>query len=171
MKKQSILLSALLLATASTYAATMDEVLERLSSAARNFGMQTFNKSLPTNVQNASLMTWDEAFTQAKAFISTNSKDLMGYADPMLDKALSDLDQINMDFINTIKVIRNTLPKAPISRLINIINNAKKSTEQLYTTNFMLPGRKNARALLISLGRFIEDAAKNIYDMLTLQVE
>jgi hypothetical protein len=171
MKKQNILLSALLLATAITHAATMDEVVSRLSSAARNFGMQTFNKSLPTNVQNVSLVTWDEAFAQAKAFISANSKDLMGYEDPMLSKALSDLDQVNMDFINTIKVIRNTLPKAPISRLINVIGNAKKSTEQLYTTSFMLPGKKNARALLISVGRFIEDAAKNIYDMLALQSE
>jgi hypothetical protein len=171
MKKQSIILSALLLATASTYAATMDEVLSRLSSAAKNFGMQTFNKTLPTNVQNASLVTWDEAFTQAKTFISSNSKDVMGYMDPMLSKALSDLDKINMDFINTIKIIRNTLPKAPISKLINIVNDAKKSTEQLYGASFLLPGKKNARSLLISVGRFIEDAAKGLYDMLALQAQ
>ncbi len=171
MKKQSIILSILLLATASTYAASMDEVLSRLSSAAKNFGMQTFNKTLPTNVQNSSLVTWDEAFTQAKTFISANSKDVMGYMDPMLSKALSDLDQVNMDFINTIKIIRNTLPKAPISRLITIVNDAKKSTEQLYGASFVLPGKKNARAVLISVGRFIEDAAKGLYDMLALQAQ
>jgi len=171
MKKQSILLTALLLTTAITHAATMDEVLSKLSSAARSFGMQTFNKSLSTNAQNASLVTWDEAFAQAKTFISSNSKDVMGYADPVLSKSLSALNEVNMDFINTIKVIRNTLPKAPISRLITIINNAKKSTEELYTTSFMLPGKKNARALLISVGRFIEDAAKNIYDMLAVQAQ
>jgi CheY-like chemotaxis protein len=171
MKKQSIILSALLITAITTHAATMNEVLERLSSAAQNFGMQTFNRTLPTNVQNSSLVTWDQAFNQAKAFIAENSKDLMGYADPLLNQALSDLNQVNMDFINTIKVIRNTLPKAPISRLLTIIANAKKSTANIYGASFVLAGKKNARSLLISVGRFIEDAAKNIYDMLAVQAQ
>lgn len=169
MKKHILALSTLFMVASGLNAATVDQMAKILSTAASTLGDQAFNKNLSTTVQNASLIVWDKAFEQAKSFISENSKDLLRKQDPVLVDAMTKLEKVNIDFINTIKVIRGTLPKAPISKLLTVSNDAKKSVEKLYTTSFTLPGKTNASALLKSVARFIEDTSKKLYDMLAMQ--
>lgn len=169
MKKHILALSALFMMASGLNGAAVDQIVKNLSTAASNLGEQGFNKEVTTTVQNASLIVWDKAFDQAKAFIVENSKDLLKKQDPVLLDAMANVEKVNIDFINTIKVIRATLPKAPIGKLLTISNDAKKSVEKLYTTSFTLPGKNNASALLKSIARFIEDTSKQLYNMLVMQ--
>jgi hypothetical protein len=169
MKKHIFALSALFMMASGLNGATVDQVAKVLSTAASTLGEQAFNKNLTTTVQNASLVVWDKAFAQAKTFIIDNSKDLLKKQDPILLDAMAKVEKVNIDFINTIKVIRATLPKAPISKLLTVSNDAKKSVETLYATSFTLPGKNNASALLKSVARFIEDTSKQLYNMLVAQ--
>jgi hypothetical protein len=169
MKKHIIALSALLTIAFNAHGATLDETVKKLQNAASTFGAQTFNKSLPTNVQNSSLVAWDQSFAQAKAFVLENSKDLLRRQDPVLMDALSKVEKVNIDFINTIKIIRNTMPNAPVSKLLGISADAKKSVDALYKTSFTLPGKTSASSLLKSVARFIEDTSKNLYNMLVIK--
>ncbi len=166
MKKQILLIGALGLGVWGLHGATVDEIAKELSSAASTFGVNAFNKNVSAAEQNAPFVTWNKAFAQAKTFILENSKDLLRKQDPILLDVLSKVEKVNMDFINIIKIIRNTLPTAPVSKLLIISGEAKKSIDKLYTTSFTLPGKKNASALLKSIARFIENTSKELYDML-----
>jgi len=166
MKKQILLIGVLCLGASGLHGATVDEIARELSSAASTFGVNALNKNVSTAQQNAPLITWDKAFAQAKTFILENSKDLLRKQDPILVDAMSKVEKVNMDFINLIKIIRNTLPTAPVSKLLIISGEAKKSVDKLYTTSFTLPGKKDASALLKSVARFIENTSKELYDML-----
>ena len=169
MKKQLLSLGALFVIASGLYAASVNDVVRSLESAASTFGLQMFNKNLTIAQQNASLTVWDKAFAQAKTFVFDNSKDLLRKQDPILLDVLSKVEKVNMDLINTIKVIRGSLPNAPISRLLGVSGEAKKSVEKLYTASFTLSGKKDSSALLKSVARFIEDISKQLYDVLAMK--
>jgi hypothetical protein len=168
MKKQSIALAASLIVASGLSGASLSQTNNTLSYAASTFGMQTFNKNLSVAQQNASLTEWEQAFAQAKTFVIDNSKNLVGTKDPVLLEVMSNIEKINTDLINAIKVIRGTLPNAPISQLLGIATNAKNSTQKLYTAKFTLNNKKEASSILINIARFIEEIAKRLYNDLLL---
>ena len=166
MNKNILTLGAALFISAGLHGAKVDDIRKQLQDAASTFGMQALNKNLSTAQQNASLSNWEKAFKNAKAFVIDNSKDLLGRKDSALIKAMSELEKINTDLINTIKVIRGTLPNAPISRLLGIKMNAKNTVGSLSASQFTLGSKKEAANIIIAIGRFIEEASVSMYNAL-----
>jgi hypothetical protein len=168
MKKQAIALGALVIMASSLYGATMVEVVNKLSNAAGQFGINIFNKNLPVSEQNASLDTWAAAFTMAKSFVLDNCKNLIGSRDSNITSAMTGVENANLAFINSIINIRNIADsdannlRAMSSKLATIKSNLKTATDKLSITSMTLSNKKNAKAVIISIGRFLEGMTDKI---------
>jgi hypothetical protein len=164
MKRQSLLLSTLLIMAPGLYAATMNDVMNQLLSA----GQLLYNSAL--GARHVSTMSaWQQAFDKAKIFVTDNSKNLIGTKDSIIIASMTELEQVNRAFVNALNTISKTLPKAPISQLLPVAMNARKAYDKIYTASFTLGGKNDAKKVLIHLSRFLEDASKKLYDNLLVR--
>ncbi len=158
MKKQSIFMGLLIVAS-GLQAATGAEVLQKMVNGhTRAFGQgQLFKGALEITV-------WNEAIAQLKEFVLENSKDLVGRRDSVLTNALSTIEQANMDLLNNIKITRGTISSGrnlqpQINAFAQIEDKMKVLQRELKATSFTLSGKKNAQKSLMDAALFIETTA------------
>jgi len=164
MKKQSILLGTLLV-LASGSAIAGQAVIDQLSPAASRFGQNALNPSAQASEQNASLVAWDKEFAKAKAFVLENSKNLVGSRDSDIINAMSAVEKANMDIINTIKITRGISSpdglRTQQNQLANIQRNLRTATDKLFRANMTLANKKEAKNVITTLGRFLEQVIQS----------
>lgn len=168
MKK--ILFSLLFLVTISQLQAiSKDDVARDLAGAINNLNLEALEPTNSIARQQQIVTLWNNSFTKAKQFINDNSKDLLKRVDSVLTSDLSKLEQLNNEFTTTIKVVRDAMPNAPISRFLQVSTNAKKLIDQLQGQSFTLPGKKDAHFVLIRIATFIMNSSKYLYDSLVMK--
>jgi hypothetical protein len=163
MKKYLLMLSALI-AVSGLYAAKLDDVMSKVIAGQAAI----YDGAFENQHQNA-VRTWDMVFKEAKTFVEDNSKDLIGRKDSAIINSMNSLVSINNDFINTLTLIKNTLPKAPISQLLPVANKARTAYDTIFKAKFTLGGKNDAKKVLMHLARFFEDASKKLYNNLLIK--
>lgn len=177
MKKSSITLSTLLIVTSSLYAITGQEVINQLSPAASRFGTNALNPTKQVTEQNASLNTWNKEFDKAKAFVIENSKNLVGIKDSDIIAAMTAVEKANMDIINSIKIIRGIGLQnkqglnTQRSQLATIKRSLRAATDKLFVIKMTLSKKQEAKAVVLSIGRFLEQIIQGVDTMLATQTE
>jgi len=164
MKKLLLLVAMPFAITSGLHAISKSDIARELTSAIDNLKMNALDPREPIAKQQKMVTDWSNAVDKAKKFIVENSKDLLKKVDPDLAQGLSKVDQINNDFTNTIKTIRGTMPKAPISKLLPIANEAQKIVDQFRSKSFVLSGKKDSAALIVEIAACIVSGAKYLYN-------
>jgi len=159
MKKQSIILTGLLIVASGLQGATLAEIQDTLNKVTSTFAAGALNKNLTTAQQNLSLNMWNDAFAKAKAFVIDNSKNLVGMKDSDITNALAGVEKGSMDFINAIKMIRglsnpNDLQKQS-NYLMTIKGNLRKATDKLAGTSMTLEKKQHAKAVVLAIESFL----------------
>jgi hypothetical protein len=145
-------------------AISKSDVAREVASAVNNLRLNGLDSSVSVANQQKVVSLWDSAFAKGKQFVLENSKDLLRKEDPDLIAALNKLVGINNDFTNTLKTIRATMPNAPISKLLQVANDAQNVMNSIGTKSFTLPGKKEAQIVLKDLASSITGSARYFYD-------
>ena len=145
-------------------AISKSDVEREVVGAVNNLRLNALDSTVSVANQQKVGSLWDSAFAQGKQFVLENSKDLLRKDDPDLIAALNKLVGINNDFTNTLKTIRATMPNAPISKLLQIANDAKSLMDSIGSKSFTLPGKKESQIVLKDLASSINSSAKYFYD-------
>ena len=145
-------------------AISKSDVAREVASTVNNLRLNALDSSVSVANQQKVVSLWDGAFEKGKQFVLENSKDLLRKDDPDLIAALNKLVAINNDFTNTLKTIRATMPNAPISKLLQVANDAKNVMDSIGSKTFTLPGKKEAQIVLKDLALSIISSAKYFYD-------
>jgi len=145
-------------------AISKSDIAREVANTVNNLRMNALDATVSIANQQKVVTLWDTAFANAKKFVLENSKDLLRKDDPDLMAALKKLEGINNDFTNTLKTIRATMPNAPISKLLQISNDAKNVMDSIGSKTFTLPGKKEAQIVLKDLAASIIGSAKYFYD-------
>jgi hypothetical protein len=144
-------------------AISKSDVAREIANSVDNLRLNALDSVSVANQQKV-VSLWDSAFTKGKQFVLENSKDLLRKEDPDLIAALNKLVAINIDFTNTLKTIRATMPNAPISRLLQVANDAKNLMDSIGSKSFTLPGKKESQVILKDLAASINSLSKYFYD-------
>lgn len=144
-------------------ALSKSDVAREVANSVNNLRLNAFDSVSVANQQKV-VSLWDSAFAKGKQFVLENSKDLLRKEDPDLIAALKKLEIINNDFTNTLKTIRATMPNAPISRLLQVANDAKNLMDSIGSKSFTLPGKKESQVILKDLAASINSLSKYFYD-------
>lgn len=193
MKKQSLVLGALLVIASGIQAANLKNVMQTVTTAFEGFGqgvstglsngreeftIRELDLSTPMNQQNESLNEIAQAIAVAKAFAIDNSKSVMGSKDADIIKAIDAVEKASMDFINSIKVIRGicsanrSTPQsqkfadalaAQGSQLVSIKSNLTSGVGSLRRATIVLPNKKNAKELILTIERLLKDKIDTVY--------
>lgn len=166
MKKLFLLLGITLGIATGLQAVSRDEVSRGLLGAINSLNLDALDKTMSVSRQQQVVTLWDSSVTKATQFVRENCKDLLKKDDPALLDALSKVTQLNVDFTNTIKVIRGSLANAPISRLLSLSTDAKKLADQTQAKSFTLSNKKEAQSILVLIASSIASSAKYLYEQL-----
>ena len=164
MKKKIFLLISIL-SICHIQAVSKNDIDRQLATAINNINAEALESFNSITRQQQVVTLWDDAVAKAKNFVKDNSTDLLKKVDPKLMQDISEIDNLNNDFINTIKVIRGAA-KAPISRLLQVSNNAKNVINQFQQQSFTLSSKKDALYILTRIATFISQSSKELYDKL-----
>jgi hypothetical protein len=151
------------------HAVSKSEISNKLATAINTVKANALQQQVSVAQQQKVVTDWNTQFDAAKKFIMENSKDLLRKEDPALIDALKKLESVNNDFTNTIKTIRGTMPNAPISRLLQVANEAKKVREQIEGKSFTLPSKKDAQDLLINITSYLRSGSEQLYNDLAMK--
>jgi hypothetical protein len=163
MKKLLLFVSITSIATPSLQAVHKQDIETDLVSRVNLLNLAALSEVRSISEQQQAVTQWDTSVNKALTFVRENSTDLLKKQDPALISGISKIQALNNDLTNTIKVIRGSLPNAPISRLLTIAAEAKKFIDEQSKKTFTLPSKKDANAVLIFLARRIDFAATNLY--------
>ncbi|HLW73415.1 MAG TPA: hypothetical protein VKR54_05195 [Candidatus Babeliales bacterium] len=193
MKKQSLILGALLVIASGIQAASLKDVMSTVITAFEGFGqnvstglvngtekftIRELDLSTPMNAQNESLNEIAQAIAVAKAFAVENSKSVLGAKDADIIKAIDAVEKASMDFINSIKVIRGicsanrSTPQsqkfadalsAQGSQLVAIKSNLTSGVGSLARATIVLPNKKNAKELILTIERLLKNKIDTVY--------
>ena len=168
MKKQLIMLTALIsLASSTAFALTDAEVKKQANDIMSGlvsghnlaFGKDNLYK------ENLDLGMWNSAFSRMKSLISTimsENKNFFNMQSSTLTKALEKITKAEMDLVNNIKITRGVLKTANAQRQINILNQIKNdmlAVQKTLASSMTPPAKDEARKLLNSAAMFIETTA------------
>jgi len=168
MKKQSIVLGALLVMTSGLWALTDAEAQKKgsellqsmVNGHTRAFGQNAILKG------TLDLSVWNTAIAQVKTFATTvinENKNFVGMKDSTLVSALEKITKAEMDLVNSIKITRNSLssPKnldQQITFLTKIKNDMIAVQKTLQSSSSSV-AKKEAQKILNSTAMFIETTA------------
>jgi hypothetical protein len=163
MKKLFLLLGITLGITAGLQAVSRGEAAQGILNAINTLNLDALDQKVSVSRQQQVVTLWDSAVTKATQFARENCKDLLKKDDPILMDAVSKVQKVNMDFTNTIKVIRGSLANAPISRLLQISTEAQNIANQIQAKSFTLSNKKEAQSILVLIASSIASSAKYLY--------
>lgn len=174
MRKQYFIVGTLLVLTASLSAIAGQEIINQLSPAAGRFGQSALNPSKQVSEQNASLVAWDKEFAKAKAFVVENSKNLVGIKDSDIINTMNALEKANIDIINIIKAARGISAadglRTQQNQLANVKTNLRTATDKLSRINMTLANKKEAKGVIITIGRFLEQVIESINNAISAKI-
>jgi len=175
MKKQCILFVSLLVMTCKLYAVTGQEVANLLSPAASKYGTNALNPRLSVVEQNASISEWNAVFPMAKVFVIDNSKNLVGVKDSDIINAMNALEKANTDLTNAVKVARGISTVDGLKKQRTILENIKKNlvaaTNKLSGISMTLANKKDAKNLILTIGRVMEQMIQVIDGGITAKMD
>jgi len=120
-----------------------------LASAFNNDGAIGKDKKLNPNGVNACY----KAAADIKSFVDSNSKNLVGMKDTLLNKTAAQVERITMDAINNMKIIRN-MPLTAIDKQLNVftqlLGECSNAIIALQKENFTISAKKEAKDVLMS---------------------
>lgn len=163
MKKLFLLMGVALAITTGLQAISRSEASQGILNTINTLNLDALDQRTSISRQQQVVTLWDNAVTKATQFVRENSKDLLKKDDPILMDTLSKVQKVNMDFTNTIKVIRGSLANAPISRLLSISTEAQNIANQIQAKSFTLSNKKEAQSILVLIPSSIASSAKYLY--------
>lgn len=163
MKKQLFIVSALLITTLGLQAVTANEVLQKF-----NIGFGTlfgqgylFDKTIAAT-QNKTIDQWYVAINTAKAFVTENSKNLVGVKDSDLINAMTTIEKASIDLMNAIKVSRGS-NKGQADIFARIEKAMKSLTTEIQKKSYTLANKKEAQRIIVAVATYLESGANKAY--------
>lgn len=163
MKKLFLLLGITLTIATGLQAISRGEAAQGILNAINTLNLDALDQKVSISRQQQVVTLWNSAVTKATQFVRENCKDLLRKDDPILMDALLKVERLNVNFTNTIKVIRGALANPPISQLFSIANEAQNIANQIQAKSFTLSNKKEAQSILVLIASSITSSAKYLY--------